>query len=146
VLKSAPTAPVTVLLIVESQVLAVDQAEPGNAYLTFTTSNWNAAQTVLVTAVDDALVEGLHTGQVSHVLQSTDANFNNSARQSVLTVNVTDNDGVGGEGLSGGTAVDSSTPAAHDAALAALDAESGLSGSLVTDGLLLAKQRKLALV
>ncbi|MEG4069200.1 calcium-binding protein, partial [Microcoleus sp. Pol11C2] len=62
------------------------------ATLTFTSLNWNAPQTVNVTAVNDNSVEGNHTGNITHTATSlTDTNYNNIAVASVTT-NITDND------------------------------------------------------
>ncbi|MEB3337699.1 MAG: choice-of-anchor I family protein [Leptolyngbyaceae bacterium] len=57
--------------------------------LTFTTANWNVAQTVTVTAVNDATQEGAHTGNITHTAASSDANYNGIAIASV-TANITE--------------------------------------------------------
>ncbi|MEG4986476.1 FG-GAP-like repeat-containing protein, partial [Microcoleus sp. BR0-C5] len=59
--------------------------------LTFTSANWNTPQTVTVTAVDDNLVEGSHSGTITHTATSTDTNYNSITVPSV-TANITDND------------------------------------------------------
>lgn len=59
--------------------------------LTFTAETWILAQTVTVSAVDDAVSEGLHTGTVTHAATSADPNYNGIAVPSV-TVTITDND------------------------------------------------------
>jgi Ca2+-binding RTX toxin-like protein len=51
------------------------------------------AQTVTVTAVDDAVVEGNHLGLISHATTSTDTLYNNLVAP--LTVNISDNDNLG---------------------------------------------------
>ncbi|NIO10167.1 MAG: hypothetical protein GTO40_20050, partial [Deltaproteobacteria bacterium] len=61
--------------------------------LTFTSANWNVAQTVTVTAVDDAVVEGPHTSTISHTAVSADPNYDGIAIINV-TANITDDDGV----------------------------------------------------
>ena len=43
------------------------------ATLPFTAGNWSTAQTVTVTAVNDAIVEGGHTGLVTHGIQAGSA-------------------------------------------------------------------------
>lgn len=53
------------------QVVAV-AADGGQSYLDFTPANWNVPQSVLVTAVDDNLVEGPHTTYVGHQISSSD--------------------------------------------------------------------------
>jgi len=62
--------------------------------LTFTTGNWNVAQTITVQAVDDLIVEGAHIDTVTHATTSADGNYNALIVASV-TVNITDNDTVG---------------------------------------------------
>ncbi|WP_414755670.1 DUF4114 domain-containing protein [Anabaena sp. CCY 9910] len=59
--------------------------------LTFTTENWNVAQNVIVTAVDDFLVEGDGNDTISHTAISNDVNYNNIPINS-LAVGITDND------------------------------------------------------
>jgi hypothetical protein len=94
VLNTAPTANVTVTLSPGTQVTVAPTT------LTFTPANWNVPQTVTVTAVDDAMVEGAHTGTITHTAASTDAIYNGIAVASV-TANITDND-TGGSGPSPG--------------------------------------------
>ena len=74
-----------------------DQRRPDHHHTTslvFDETNWNVAQSVTVTAVDDAVAEGLHTGSITHTATSTDANYNGIGITS-LTANVTDNDAAG---------------------------------------------------
>ncbi|AUT04546.1 endonuclease [Nostoc sp. CENA543] len=85
VLKTQPTANVTINITVDHQVTT------SSPTLIFTPQNWNVAQTVTVTAVDDTLVEGTHTGTISHSVSSSDANYNGIAIANI-TVNITDND------------------------------------------------------
>ncbi len=86
VLRTAPTANVTITINPSTQLGAAP------ATLTFTTVNWNVPQTVTVTAVDDALVEGAHTGTITHTSASADAAYNAIVIANV-TANITDNDG-----------------------------------------------------
>ena len=44
--------------------------------LTFTASNWNIPQTVTLSAVDDSVPQGTHTGLVTHTVTSADPNYN----------------------------------------------------------------------
>lgn len=60
--------------------------------LTFTSTNWNTAQNIYVSAVDDSRREGPHTTTIAHTATSTDPNYNNPVLPS-LTVNITDNEG-----------------------------------------------------
>ena len=86
-LNTQPTANVTVAITPETQVTVSQRA------LTFTPANWNVAQTVRVTAVDDAVVEGNHVTPISHATTSTDTLYNNLVAP--LTVNISDNDNLG---------------------------------------------------
>ena len=86
-LNTQPTANVTVTITRGSQVNVSLLA------LTFTPDNWNVAQTVTVTAVDDAVVEGNHLTPISHATSSTDTLYNNLIAP--LTVNISDNDNLG---------------------------------------------------
>jgi hypothetical protein len=67
VLKSQPIAPVTITLTTGNQIGEL-------APVTFTANNWNVAQTVTVQAVDDTVVEGAHSGNITHSVSSTDTN------------------------------------------------------------------------
>ena len=70
VLKSQPTDTVTVTVGDTSDDIA---ASPTT--LTFTTVNWNTAQTVTVTADDDNVAEGEETATLTHAVTSTDSNY-----------------------------------------------------------------------
>lgn len=61
VLDVLPTAAVTISVTADSQVVTSASS------LTFTTSTWNVPQTVIVGVTDDAIVEGPHTGTITHV-------------------------------------------------------------------------------
>jgi len=71
VLDSAPTAEVTITIDATSAQVATDIIT-----LRFTTSNWNVAQTVTVSAVNDARGEGLHYGVLQHTVTSNDTDYN----------------------------------------------------------------------
>ena len=88
VLIAPPTADVVITLVPNAQV----SVSP--ATLTFTSANWNVAQSVTVTAVDDAVAEGAHTGTIAFTVASTDTLYNAFAVPSV-TANITDNDSAG---------------------------------------------------
>lgn len=90
VLTSQPTGDVTLFLNhTAGQITVVDNAHPANAFLTFTPANWNTPQEVLVTAVDDTVVEGPHTAAITHAAFSSDPNYQGTV---FLAVAVTDND------------------------------------------------------
>jgi hypothetical protein len=59
--------------------------------LTFTPANALIPQTVTVTAVDDILVEGIHTSTITHTASSADSKYNGVAIGNVIA-NVVDND------------------------------------------------------
>ena len=84
-LLSQPSAAVTVVPSGDAQVMVSPSS------LTFTPANWDVAQTVSVTAVDDALVEGEHSAQITHVVTSADSAYDGLAVASV-TVTILDND------------------------------------------------------
>jgi hypothetical protein len=69
--------------------------------LTFTISNWSTPQTVTVTAVNDAVAEGTHSGTITQAAASTDPGYNGIAIAAV-TATITDdvssfNEWTGGE-------------------------------------------------
>jgi len=72
-LASQPTADVTINLTNDDQITLSASS------LTFTSANWSTAQTVTVSAVDDAIVEDTTTNQVNFVVTSTDSSYNNYA-------------------------------------------------------------------
>lgn len=89
VLASAPTADVTIGIAGNAD-LGVSATS-----LVFTAANWNIAQTVTVTAVDDTLAEGSESLTiVTAAAVSTDANYS-GLNAADVSVTVTDNDAVG---------------------------------------------------
>ena len=88
VLTAEPTADVTVTVSpdAESGVSA--------GTLTFTAANWDTAQTITVTATDDALIEGAHSSTIAHTTSSSDTDFDGLTVSSV-TAAITDNDAAG---------------------------------------------------
>ncbi len=93
VLNRQPTSNVTVTVTADADtaVAAGGNAAGTSATLTFTPQNWNVAQTVTVSAVDDADVEGAHSGSLGFAVASTDASYNGLA-VAPLSVAITDND------------------------------------------------------
>ena len=91
VLTSQPTAPVTIdLTNGDTTEGSLDKAS-----LIFDGANWNVAQTVTVTGVDDALADGDITYTVSlEAATSADANYNGRDPADVSVTN-TDNDSAG---------------------------------------------------
>ncbi len=92
VLNTQPTNEVTITVSPDSQTI-VDQGT-----LTFTNSDWNTAQTVEITAVDDSTVENSHTSTIGLSASSVDVNYDSATfvvdgtEASSLSVNITDND------------------------------------------------------
>jgi hypothetical protein len=84
-LTSQPTANVTVTVNGNTDV----SASPTT--LTFASANWNTAQTVTVTAVDDTLVEGPESANITFASSSSDARYNGLSIAPV-PVAITDND------------------------------------------------------
>ncbi|MBW4674421.1 MAG: DUF4114 domain-containing protein [Desmonostoc geniculatum HA4340-LM1] len=85
VLASQPTA--DVILTIDSG----EQIQISPKTLTFTTQNWNLAQNVTVTAIDDAIVEGHDSQTIEHTAASTDTDYDGIAIDPV-NVSITDND------------------------------------------------------
>ncbi|WYM00653.1 MAG: Calx-beta domain-containing protein [Gloeotrichia echinulata CP02] len=83
-LTSQPTADVNI-------ALSNTQTATNVNTLTFTAANWNIAQTVTVTAIDDAAIEGNHSGIITHTATSSDTNYN-AINIGAVNVNITDND------------------------------------------------------
>lgn len=85
VLATEPTADVLITLHPD------DQASVSPSTLLFTPADWSTPQTVTVTAIDDAVVEGPHTTTIGHTASSTDGFYNNIVI-AAATVEITDND------------------------------------------------------
>jgi hypothetical protein len=95
VLTSEPTANVTITPTPGSQLTVSPPS------LIFTISNWSTSQTVTVTAVNDAVAEGTHSGTITHAAASTDPGYSGIAIAAV-TATITDdvssfNEWTGGE-------------------------------------------------
>ncbi len=90
-LNSQPTANVTIGLSSSDTT----EGTVGPISLTFTTANWNTAQTVTVTGVDDAIVDGtVAYSIITAPAASSDTNYN-GLNASDVSVSNTDNDAVG---------------------------------------------------
>ncbi len=88
VLASRPTADVSMTAIPDSRI------EVNQVSLLFTSANWNTPQTVTVSAADDWVSEGSHSGSVSYAVSSADSCYNGFPG-TPLSVQVTDNDTAG---------------------------------------------------
>ena len=85
VLNRPPTANVVITLNGGTQL------STNVSTLTFTPSNWNIAQNVTVSAINDSIGEGQHQGIITATVSSSDPNYNNLAVPAV-PVSITDND------------------------------------------------------
>ncbi len=74
VLATQPAASVTVSVSPDTQTNVNGSAAA--TVLIFTTGNWDTPQTVTVGARIDSLVEGIHSGTISHTSSSTDPDYN----------------------------------------------------------------------
>ena len=83
VLDGAPSGTVTITVSPDTDVSVSD------ATLTFTTGDWWTPQTVTVTAVNDAVVEGAHTGTITH---SASGGGYDAVSIANVVANVTDDD------------------------------------------------------
>lgn len=137
VLTSQPAATVTFSITTDTQLSATPTS------LTFTASDWASPQTVTLTAVDDATVEGDHAATVTHALTSSDSNYKGLAA-AAITVNITDNDTAAaeeaeseeeetdtGEGSAAGT--NTGTEASGDEGENATESEEGEADETTTD-------------
>jgi hypothetical protein len=88
VLNTQPSDTVTITLTPDSQVTVAPNP------LTFNTGNWDAPQTVTVTAVNDDVAEGTHLGEITHAASSSDTDYNGIAIVDI-TASITDNDTAG---------------------------------------------------
>ncbi|MCU0566305.1 MAG: DUF4347 domain-containing protein, partial [Oculatellaceae cyanobacterium Prado106] len=89
VLTSQPTADVTLTFT------SSDSSEGSvTTSVTFTATNWNVPQTVTVTGVDDAIVDGNIPYTITTTVSSTDSGYNGFTVPPVSVTNV-DNDAVG---------------------------------------------------
>ncbi len=86
-LVSDPNEDEVVITIVPDGQVTVDPET-----LTFTSADWDTAQTVTVTAIEDELIEGAHVGTITHNVASTNPLFNNV----VMTTEVQIEDKKGG--------------------------------------------------
>ncbi len=84
VLNTLPTNDVTITITTGGQTTV------NPTLLTFTSGNGTTPQTVTVTAVDDAVLEGNHTDTISHTAVSLDSDYD-AATIADVTANITDN-------------------------------------------------------
>ena len=82
-LNSEPTASVTINL----GMTMSGEGSLSTSTLTFTAANWNVAQTVTVTGLDDHIVHGDQTYQITGTATSSDANYNGLSMAPVTVTN-----------------------------------------------------------
>ncbi len=90
VLTSKPTADVVVTIDPDEQT-DVGYGAGNSISLTFIPVEWDEAQMVTVTAVDDNKFEGSHSSTITHSISSSDTNYNEMLVADI-SVNVTDNE------------------------------------------------------
>jgi hypothetical protein len=88
VLRKRPSAPVVVSISPGTQTAVSPEV------LIFAPGEWNRPQDVSVWAEDDRVVEGLHSGTVTHFMASTDPQYVGLTPE-VVTATIEDNDSVG---------------------------------------------------
>jgi len=96
VLDALPSADVEIAIASDNQSeIAANIGSPNQpsreTILTFTPTNWDVPQAVMVSAVDDLAVESRHSSTITHGVSSIDSNYN-SLPVDNLTVTITDND------------------------------------------------------
>ena len=118
-LASQPSASVSIAIT--SSRTTVATVSPSS--LTFSTSNWNTAQTVAVTGVDDRVDQtGNRNATITHTATSTDSKYNSLSTNVIVTL--VDNDMAGATIIqsSGSTSVnEASGPNRTDTYMAVLD-------------------------
>lgn len=89
-LTRAPSATVTVSLSFDTAQITLNGSSVSPLVLNYSASNWDVPQSVDVQAVDDSLIEGNHSSDITHTSSSTDLTAD--GRTSVYSVQITDND------------------------------------------------------
>lgn len=84
-LNSQPLSNVTIVLHTDNQLAGSPTT------LVFTALDWNTGKPVSVSAVDDAVIEGAHTGIITHTIVTGDSVYAGLAAGTV-TATITDND------------------------------------------------------
>ncbi|MGK7896069.1 MAG: DUF4347 domain-containing protein [Xenococcus sp. (in: cyanobacteria)] len=93
VLTAPPTDDVTVNLDFDSSQVTVNVPS-----LIFNANNWSQSQTVVVTPVDDELLEGPHTALINHTISAiTGSNYEGITEADGVSVTIIDNDAAAGE-------------------------------------------------
>lgn len=93
-LNSAPSGNVTVSIAFTTTQVSLNGSTTSPLTLTFTTANWNTAQTVSVAALSDTAIEGAHSVTLAHTVASgADAFYNalGHVTSDDISVAITDN-------------------------------------------------------
>jgi hypothetical protein len=90
-LTGTPTANVTVTLTPSNSEVDLGAGAGQSLVLTFTPGTAGIPQTVTITAIDDTVLEGLHTSVISFMTTSADGGFSGLSADDV-TVTIVDND------------------------------------------------------
>jgi|GEM_PF-3419269 hypothetical protein len=88
VLESEPTADVVITLQPNSQI------QPNQETITFTPTNWNQRQQIILTAIDDITIEDDDSTTLFHTATSLDPRYNDISVASV-DIEIADNDNLG---------------------------------------------------
>jgi VCBS repeat-containing protein len=116
VLTSQPSADVTVTL----GGLDSTEGRLSATTFTFTPANWNVAQSVTVTGVDDPLIDGTQSYTLSATTSSSDGNYGGAnARSASVAVSNTDDDVQRVTAITPGAAVPEGQPLGFDVTLSA---------------------------
>lgn len=119
VLTFPPAANVDVTATPDAQVRVNGSAAP--IILSFDPGNWNVSQNVTVTAINDTVSEGAHTGTITHTATSADPSYNGIAVANVIA-QISDND-TPGVTLNTGASVDVTEAGGNDSYTIVLDSQ-----------------------
>ncbi|MDJ0954466.1 MAG: Calx-beta domain-containing protein, partial [Acidimicrobiia bacterium] len=125
VLDTEPTASVTVNVTPDGEITT-----NAGGSLTFTTGDWDMAQTVTVTAVDDLDIEGSHTGTITQTASSVDSNYNGIGVADVIA-NITDDEAAPTVQFTAATSNAGESTATHNISIT-LDTSGGTTTSPIT--------------
>jgi alpha-tubulin suppressor-like RCC1 family protein len=89
-LTSQPLNDVTITLVSSNNAEGIVASGGASLVLTFTSANWNLAQTVIITGVDDLLSDGNIAYQITSTATSTDSDYNGITIASVSVTNTDD--------------------------------------------------------
>ena len=133
VLNTEPAADVVVTIDPDSQS-SVGGGADTVVDITFTPANWDTAQTVTVTADDDALAEGAHSSAISHIINTgatADTVYDAVTGISSVTANITDNDSPAVLITESGSSTDTVEGGATDSYEVVLATQPGNGGTVV---------------